>query len=62
MRFVGEKIKKGIDGWMGGALSNGGRVTKIDACLSNSAVCQMSVRLLHKTYIVEMVKPIRAFL
>jgi hypothetical protein len=38
MCFVGERIKKGTDGWMGNALSIGGRVTKIDACLSNSAV------------------------
>jgi hypothetical protein len=61
MRSIGEKIKNGTDGWMGGALSFGGRVTKIDACLSNSAVYQMSLRLLHKTIIVEMKKPIRAF-
>jgi hypothetical protein len=53
MRTIGEKIKNGTDGWMGGALSFGGRVTKIDACLSNSAVYQMSLRLLHKTIIVE---------
>jgi hypothetical protein len=30
MSFVGEKIKTGTDGWMGNALSIGGRVTKID--------------------------------
>jgi hypothetical protein len=62
MSFVGEKIKKGTDGWMGNALSIGGRVTKIDACLSNSAVYQMSLRILHKTNIDQMEKPIRAFL
>jgi hypothetical protein len=56
MRFVGEKIKKGTDGWMGEALSIGGRVTKIYVCLSNSAVYQMSLRLLHMTNIVEMEK------
>jgi hypothetical protein len=62
MSFVGEKIKKGTDGWMGNALSIGGTVTKIDACLSNSVVYQMSLRLLHKTNIDQIEKPIRAFL
>jgi hypothetical protein len=38
MSFVGEKFRKGTDGWMGNSLSIGGRVTKIDACLSNSVV------------------------
>jgi hypothetical protein len=33
MKFVEEKIKKGMEGWMGGSMSIGGRVTKIDACL-----------------------------
>jgi hypothetical protein len=60
MQFVGERIRKGTEGWIGGALSIGGRVTKIDACLSNSAVYQMSLRLLHKTNIEELEKPIRA--
>jgi hypothetical protein len=54
MSFVGEKIKKGTDGWMGNALSIGGRVTKIDACLSNSVIYQMSLRLLHKSNIDQM--------
>jgi hypothetical protein len=55
-------IKQGMEGWMSGSMSIGGRVTKIDACLSNSAVYQMSLRLLHKTNIEGMEKPIRSFL
>jgi hypothetical protein len=57
-----KKIKEGMEGWMGGSMSIGGRVTKIDAFLSNSAVYQMSLRLLHKTNIEGMEKPIRSFL
>jgi hypothetical protein len=48
MKSVEEKLKKGMEGWMSGSMSIGGRVTKIDACISNSAVYQMSLRLLHK--------------
>jgi hypothetical protein len=44
MKFVGDKIRKGTKGWMGGAMSIGGRVTKIDACLSKSVVYQISMR------------------
>jgi hypothetical protein len=62
MNFVESKLRKGMEGWMSGSMSIGGRVTKIDACLSNSAVYQMSLRLLHKTNIENMEKPIRAFL
>jgi hypothetical protein len=62
MKFVEEKIKKGMEGWMSGSISLRGRVTKIDACLSNSDVYQMSLRLLHKSNIEGMEKPIRAFL
>jgi hypothetical protein len=51
-----------MEGWMGGAMSIGGRVTKIEACLSNSAVYQKSMRLLHKSNIEGMKQPIRAFL
>jgi hypothetical protein len=61
MHFMGEKIKKSMGGWMGGAMSIGGRLIKIDSCLFNSAVYQMSMRLLHKTTIEEIKKPIRAF-
>jgi hypothetical protein len=38
MKFVEEKIRQGMEGWMSSSMSIGGRVTKIDACLSNSAV------------------------
>jgi hypothetical protein len=62
MTFVEDKIKQGMEGWMSGSMSIGGRVTKIDACLSNSAIYQMFLRLLHKTNIDGMEKPIRAFL
>jgi hypothetical protein len=62
MNFVENNLKKGMEGWMSGSMSIGGRVTKIDACLSNSAVNQMSLRLLYKTNIESMEKPIRAFL
>jgi hypothetical protein len=61
MHFLGEKVKNNMGGWMGGAMSIGGRLIKIDSCLSNSAVYQMSMRLLHKTTIEEITKPIRAF-
>jgi hypothetical protein len=53
MHFMGEKMKKSMGGWMGGAMSIGGRLIKIDSCLFNSAVYQMSMRLLHKTTIEE---------
>jgi hypothetical protein len=62
LNFVESKLRKGMEGWMSGSMSIGGRVTKIDICLSNSAVYQMSLRLLHKTNIENMEKPIRAFL
>jgi hypothetical protein len=42
-------------------MSTGGRVIKIDACLSNSALYQMSMRLFHKTNIEKIKKPTRAF-
>jgi hypothetical protein len=38
MSFMEDMMKKGMEGWMGSTISIGGRVTKIDACLSNSAV------------------------
>jgi hypothetical protein len=63
MKFVEENIKKGVEGWMGNqCMSIGGRVTKIDACLSNSVVYQISLRLIHKTNIEGMEKPIRYFM
>jgi hypothetical protein len=42
-------------------MSIGGRLIKIDACLSNILVYQMSMRLLHKTNIESISRPIRAF-
>jgi hypothetical protein len=62
MNFVENKLRKGMEGWMSGSMSIGGRVTKMDAYLSNSVVYQMSLRLLHKTNIENMEKPIGAFL
>jgi hypothetical protein len=61
MELVSEKIKKNMGGWLGGTMSIGGRVIKIDACLSNSALYQMSMRLFHKTNIEKIKKQIRAF-
>jgi hypothetical protein len=50
------------DEWMvGNSMSIGGRLIKIDACLSSTAVYQMSMRLLHKTNIEQMDEPIRSF-
>jgi hypothetical protein len=46
---------------MGNTMSIGGRVIKIDACLSSIVVYQMSMRLLHKTNMEHMDKPIRTF-
>jgi hypothetical protein len=60
--ILGEKTKKKICGWVGNSISIGGRVTKIDAFLSSIVVYQMSMRLLHKTNIEEIYKPIRSFL
>jgi hypothetical protein len=56
MKFVEERVQQGMEGWMGGAMSIGGRVTKIEACLSTSAVYQMSMHLLHKSNIEGMEK------
>jgi hypothetical protein len=61
MKFIEEKVKQGMEDWMGGAMSIGGRVTKIEACLSNSAVYQMSMRLLHKSNIEGMEKTNQGF-
>ena len=47
---------------MGGALSIGWRVTKIDACLSSVAVYQMSMRILHKSNVEALEKSFRSFL
>jgi hypothetical protein len=42
-------------------MSIGGRLIKIDACLSTVVVYQMSTRLLHKSNLEEIDKPIRSF-
>jgi rRNA maturation endonuclease Nob1 len=62
INFVENKMKKEIKGWMGSAMSTGGRVTKTNACLSNNVVYQMSLSLLHKTNIEGLEKPIRDFM
>jgi hypothetical protein len=51
MGFLGEKTRKKMSGWIGNSMSIGGRMIKIDACLSSTAVYQISLRLLHKTNI-----------
>jgi hypothetical protein len=61
MKFLGEKTKKKMSGWIGNSMSIGGRLIKIDACLSSTAVYQMSLRILHKTNLEQMDKPIRSF-
>jgi hypothetical protein len=38
MKFLGEKTKKKMSGWIGNSMSIGGRLIKIDACLSSTAV------------------------
>jgi len=44
-----EKIEKRLDGWKGGALSLGGRLTLLNACLSSIPIYSMSMYLLPKT-------------
>jgi hypothetical protein len=55
MSFLVEKTKKKMGGRMGNAMSIGVRVVKI------VAIYQMSMRLLHKSNIEQMDKPIRSF-
>jgi hypothetical protein len=48
--------------WLDGQLNvHWWEAHQIDACLSNIVVYQMSMRLLHKTNIEQMDKPIRTF-
>jgi hypothetical protein len=61
MNFLGEATKKRMCGWVGNNMSIGGRMIKISSCLSSIGVYQMSTRLLHKSTIEEMDKPIRTF-
>jgi hypothetical protein len=35
LQFIEKKMKKSMGGWMSGTMSIGGRLVKIDACLSN---------------------------
>ena len=44
-----EKISKRLDGWKGGALSLGGRLTLLNACLSSIPIYSMSMYLLPKS-------------
>jgi hypothetical protein len=59
--FLGEKTKMKMSGLIENSMSIGGRLVKIDACLSSTVVYQMFLRLLHKTNIEQMDKPIRSF-
>jgi hypothetical protein len=61
LQFLEEKVKMNMGGWMGGAISIDGRLIKTDACLYNIVVYQMSMRLLHKTNIENIARPIKAF-
>jgi hypothetical protein len=49
-----EKLMKRLEGWQGSALSIGGRITLINACLSSIPTYCMSMYLLPKTIIKEM--------
>lgn len=44
-----EKLDKRLDSWKGSSLSVAGRITLINACLSNSPIYHMSMYLLPKT-------------
>ena len=44
-----EKIDKRLNGWKGGALSLGGRLTLLNACLSSILIYSMFMYLLPKT-------------
>jgi hypothetical protein len=61
MGFLGDKTKKKMSAWVENNMSIGGRMIKIAACMSSTGVYQMSMRLLHKTTIGEIDKPIRSF-
>jgi hypothetical protein len=47
MRFLGDKTKNKMSGWVGNNMSIGGRMIKISAFLSSIGVYQMSMRLLY---------------
>jgi hypothetical protein len=44
-------VKKNLDIWQGGSMSFGGRITLINASLSNASICRMYIFLLPKTTI-----------
>jgi hypothetical protein len=46
-----EKFDKRLDSWKGSSLSIAGRITLINACLSNSPIYHMSMYLLPSTTI-----------
>jgi hypothetical protein len=46
-----EKFHKRLDSWKGSSLSMAGRITLINACLSNSPIYHMSMYLLRSTTI-----------
>jgi len=46
-----EKIDKRLDGWKGGTLSLGGRITLLNACLSSMPLYSMSMYLLPKSVV-----------
>ena len=50
-----EKIAKRLDGWKGGALSLGGRLTLLNAYLSSIPIYSMSMYLLPKTILKKMI-------
>lgn len=57
-----EKMEKKLAGWKGGALSIGGRVTLLNACLTATSVYHMSMNLLPKSNLIKLDKIRRRFL
>jgi len=46
-----EKVSKRLDGWKGGSLSLGGRLTLLNSCLTGIPIYSMSMYRLPKTVI-----------
>jgi hypothetical protein len=61
-RNLEEKLEKRLDSWKGSSLSVAGRITLINACLSNSPIYHMSMYLLPKTTIDNLDKRRKKFL
>jgi hypothetical protein len=57
-----EKVDKGLQSWKGSVLSIAGRITLINACLSNTHIYHMSMYLLPKTVIKKLDMKRRRFL